>query len=215
MVPEDPTRRALSGELRIPKLSPRKKNWPAWKRPALWNPAEHGHLGQARTTGKDKPPSDLAERLFELTAEMAGVATTERACEMALNLAMVLIPCEAGCVVRGGVELTALRFIAAAGPAAAQVLGQDLPYGAGVLGACFETGLTIEVRDVAKDRRHWPTMDQVTGFQTRGVLCSPVRSGDQFYGAIELINPPERFHGWHIDVLESLCGSLAARLMEA
>jgi len=158
------------------------------------------------------PPDDLAERLFDLSMDVSGAGNPNEACRQALAVALELVPCEAGSVVRGAINDAALTFVAASGPAADQMIGQKLPFGKGLIGAAFDLGITIQVNDVAGDPRHAAAFDRATGFRTRGVLCVPVRTETEFYGAIELLNPPSRFMAWHVEVAETVARTLASTL---
>lgn len=158
-------------------------------------------------------PEDLAEQLFDLSAELSSATDAHDACRRALDLCLRLIPCEAGSVLRGGINDAALTFVAVAGPAADQLLNRQLPFGHGIVGASFDLGITIGVDDVGEDPRHASDFDQETGFRTRSVLCVPVQGREHYHGAIQLLNPISgRFVAWHRDAVEQLAASLASFL---
>lgn len=157
-------------------------------------------------------PSRLAERLFDLSAEIAGAAEPSSACHKALEVALSVVPCAAGSVLRGTLNDDALTFVAASGPAAKRLLGRKVPFGKGLVGAAYDQGVTIQVRDASSDHRHLAQFDRETGFETRAVVCVPVRAGDAFFGVIQLINPPGGFEPWHVEAVESVAGSLATTL---
>ena len=161
------------------------------------------------------PPNDLAERLFDVSMDIAMAGDVNSACSTALQIALDLVPCEAGSVLRGGINESELKFVAVSGPAASQLLGRAVPFGKGIAGATFDMGITIQVNDVAGDTRHDAKYDKETGFITRSVLCVPVRSQTDFYGCLQLLNPPKRFEGWHVEVAETVARSLAATLEAA
>jgi GAF domain-containing protein len=123
-----------------------------------------------------------------------------------------MVPAEAGSVLRGSINDDVLTFVAVAGPAANDLIGRKLRFGEGLVGACFDLGITIQVNDVAADPRHMPDIDRETGFRTRSVLCVPVRTDDAFFGAVQILNPPGRFQSWHVDVVEQVAKSLASTL---
>lgn len=175
-------------------------------------PAASAHL-RAPTTTEEAAPEDLAERLFDLTMELSDATDGHDACRRALDLCLQLVPCEAGSVLRGGLNDAHLTFVAVAGPAAGQLIGQRLPFGKGIVGASFDLGITIGVDDVADDPRHASDFDRETGFRTRSVLCVPVQGREQYHGAIQLLNPVSgRFVTWHRDTVEQLAASLASVL---
>lgn len=171
-----------------------------------------GHL-RAPTEAHEGPPDDLAERLFDLTMELSDATDGNDACRKALDICLQIVPCDAGSVLRGGLNDAGLTFVAVAGPAASQLLGRKLPFGRGIVGASFDLGITIGVDDVTSDPRHISDFDQETGFKTRSVLCVPVQGRQTYHGVIQLLNPATgRFVTWHRDTLEQLAASLASTL---
>jgi K+-sensing histidine kinase KdpD len=74
--------------------------------------------------------------------------------------------------------------------------GFRVPIDKGIVGACIAEGRTVRVDDVSRDERFFTSVDQKSGFQTVGVLCTPLfgRAGAAI-GAIEVLNPhaPEGF----------------------
>jgi putative methionine-R-sulfoxide reductase with GAF domain len=165
-------------------------------------------------------PADLAERLFDLSTDLYGADSGRAACRQALDILMQLVPCEAGSVLTGTRDHGELTFVAAAGPAAAKILGQKMHFGRGVVGASFDLGITILVQDVTRDDRHLPRFDEQTGFTTRSVLCVPLRQENAVFGALELINAtvshdrasPARFQAWHVEAMEAVALPLASIL---
>jgi len=123
-----------------------------------------------------------------------------------------LVPAEAASVLKGGLNDNALTFVAAAGPAANKLLNRRLKYGCGLVGASFDRGITIHSTNVAQDENHYDGVDQLTGFVTRDALCVPIRGPSHFFGVTQLLNSPNGFLPWHVDVVEQVCGSLATRL---
>ena len=51
-----------------------------------------------------------------------------------------------------------------------------IPPGKGIIGHVVATGETVCSHDVHQDGRHFPGIDQITGFQTRSLLAVPLRS---------------------------------------
>ena len=168
---------------------------------------------RAPTEAHEGPPEDLAERLFDLTFELSEATDGNDACRKALDICLQIVPCDAGSVLRGGLNDDGLTFVAVAGPAASQLLGRRLPFGRGIVGASFDLGITIGVDDVTADPRHISDFDHETGFKTRSVLCVPVQGRQTYHGVIQLLNPANgRFVTWHRDTLEQLAASLASTL---
>ncbi len=153
----------------------------------------------------------LAERLFELSMDMASV-TPNTACRQALDIILEVVPCEAGSVVRGSLNDTALTFVAASGPVARDLIGKKLAFGQGITGMTFDTGMTIIVNDVREDSRHFNRFDSETGFETRAVLTVPVRDQTATFGVIQLLNPERPFQSTDVEAVEMIAQSLGGAL---
>ncbi len=66
--------------------------------------------------------------------------------------------------------------------------GVKLPKGEGIAGHIMTTGESVIVEDVATDKRFSLRVDKFTGFKTRSIICSPLKTEDNIFGVIELIN---------------------------
>ena len=156
-------------------------------------------------------PSDLAERLFDLSFDINGESPNV-ACSKSLDLILEFVPCDAASVLRGTLNDVALTFVAVHGPVADSLLGRKVAFGDGLVGLCFDMGFPIQVRDVEHDERHLADIDEETGFTTREVLCVPVKNEHGTFGVIQLINPPASFEHWHVDTADTVSRTLASAL---
>ena len=206
-------------ELPPPEPSAPKRPRPAPKPPPSVKPTTMWSIPPDEVTEEEPPgvppPDDLAEQLFDLSTDLFVARNLPEAASMALDLLMKLIPCEAGSVLRGSRKEAELTFVACAGPAAKQLLGKKMNFGQGVVGACFDLGITILVHDVSQDTRHLDRFDKQTGFQTRSVLCVPLTQALATFGAIELINPEGRFQDWHVEAMETVARTLTQLITDA
>jgi putative ABC transport system ATP-binding protein len=64
-----------------------------------------------------------------------------------------------------------------------------IPFGSGIAGAVAESGQVIRVDDAYEDGRFNQEIDRISGFQTRSILCLPIknRSG-QVFAVAQLLN---------------------------
>ncbi len=69
-----------------------------------------------------------------------------------------------------------------------KLAGVRVPAGQGVVGHVVRTGQWEIVHDVAHDPRYYRKISEVTGFQTRSILCVPMIAKGRVIGAIELLN---------------------------
>lgn len=65
-----------------------------------------------------------------------------------------------------------------------------LKQGQGIVGRVVEEGEPVFVTDVTRDNRFFKTIDIMTGFETKSILCAPIKVQDKIVGAIEILNAP-------------------------
>jgi len=66
--------------------------------------------------------------------------------------------------------------------------GLRLRPGQGIAGWVAQHGEPLLIPDVRQDHRFHAQVDQATGFQTRSILCVPLKSKEQIIGVLEVIN---------------------------
>jgi hypothetical protein len=160
----------------------------------------------------EEEPETLAERLFDLSFDIAESNPPEAA-RLSLELIEEFVQCEAASIVRGTLNDTALTFLAASGPVGGSIIGKKVPFGKGLIGLCFDMGLTVQVNDVAREERHYNDLDRQTGFQTRSSLCVPIRDEEgNAFGVIQLLNPKAAFSDWNIETVETVARTLVGPL---
>ena len=84
--------------------------------------------------------------------------------------------------------------------------GVKLPKGEGIAGHIMTTGESVIVEDVATDKRFSLRVDKFTGFKTRSIICSPLKTDDNIFGVIELINriSDDNFTSQDLKILSSI-----------
>jgi serine phosphatase RsbU (regulator of sigma subunit) len=92
-----------------------------------------------------------------------------------------------------------------------------LPVGKGIAGAVAKTGETVRIDDAYADRRFDPSTDKRSGFQTRSILCAPIRSREgRTVGVFQLLNKHEgHFLPEDVEYLDSLSVHAALALENA
>ncbi|MCP4672428.1 MAG: HDOD domain-containing protein [Desulfobacula sp.] len=66
--------------------------------------------------------------------------------------------------------------------------GAKLPKGEGVAGYIMETGKSLIIEDVAKDKHFSMRADKYSGFKTQSIIGTPLKTDSKTFGVIELIN---------------------------
>ena len=85
-----------------------------------------------------------------------------------------------------------------------------LQIGEGIAGWVAQTGRSINVRDAYTDTRFNSDVDTRTGYQTRSILCQPIRNQDrEIIGVVQTLN---KRHGFFSSEDESLLSAIAAQV---
>ena len=170
-------------------------------------------------TGEDAlrtldPDTDLIEMdaFDSWLSDIDEAGSTIFACQAALAAAQMAVPCDSASVLL--LESRGLRFVAAAGPIATQLVGRYIPADAGAAGFAVQHRQVMVLRDVDDDSRHYGELDKETGYQTRNLGCVPVMANDSIFGVIEVLNFPDNdpYAGDGIAQLERVGRRLALRL---
>lgn len=64
-----------------------------------------------------------------------------------------------------------------------------VPKGKGIAGWVFEHGESLLIPDAYADARFYKDADRQTGFQTRSILCAPLKYGGELLGVLQVLNP--------------------------
>jgi K+-sensing histidine kinase KdpD len=91
-----------------------------------------------------------------------------------------------------------------------------LPVGEGIGGDVAQTGEYALVNDVRKDPRWNSSYDEKSGFQTRSMICVPMKFHGEILGIIELINKKEgEFTSRDLRILEILAAQTGGAIENA
>jgi Nif-specific regulatory protein len=88
-----------------------------------------------------------------------------------------------------------------------------IPDTAGVAANVVRTGQPAQVDDVRADPAWNPAVDTASGFQTRNLLCVPLKdSAGQPIGALEVMNKPDLFTSQDVETLQLLADQTSTAL---
>nr|NJM00965.1 HDOD domain-containing protein [Desulfobacula sp.] len=98
-----------------------------------------------------------------------------------------------------------------------KLTGTRLPKGEGIAGAIMESGDSLIIEDVEKDPRFSSRADRYTGFKTRSIIGTPLKTEDKVFGVIELINKinEDRFTPKDLKILSSIAEYAAIAIERA
>ncbi len=82
-----------------------------------------------------------------------------------------------------------LRYVAAAGAGAEEILGTRLSSGRGIAGFVAGSGQGLSVSDVRRDARFAHDVAEATGYIPTALMAVPIRSGDETLGVLTVLDP--------------------------
>ena len=136
--------------------------------------------------------NDLAAKLQRLieTIDIANVLT-EPLTQSIANLLQIsaadINSEEASVLIRDGDEGD-LRFLAAIGKVAEQLINMKVPAGKGIAGFVLSSGQPMAVSDVGSEESFYSEVDKTTGYSTQMILATPLRHNGEVIGVLEYIN---------------------------
>jgi len=109
-----------------------------------------------------------------------------------------------------------LYFAIAVGTASEALQNVRLKVGEGIAGHVAKYGERLIVPDVMSDQRFAKRIDEMTKWETRSIICFPLRSRLRILGVIQLVNVDmEHFGDQEVFFLQSLCDYAAIAIENA
>ena len=94
---------------------------------------------------------------------------------------------EASVIVRDG-DQGDMKFLAAIGKVAEQLLDVKIPSGKGIAGFVFSSGQPMAITNVGEEDSFYAEVDKQTGYSTQTILATPLRYDGEIIGVLEYIN---------------------------
>lgn len=116
------------------------------------------------------------QALVEIVSQLTATLDRDELLRRIMNYACDLLEVEAASIWLIDRERNDLVLHIAGGRHSERVESLRVPQGQGIIGHVIETGETVVVNDVRHDHRFYQGLDQRSGFQTRAILCVPLRS---------------------------------------
>jgi len=109
--------------------------------------------------------------------------------EQTLRTALETVDAEAGSLLLADPKTEQLTFRHVVGDKAEVLRGLSIPWDKGLAGAVFFSGRPEIVVDAKNDTRHYPNIDELTGFRTRDMIVLPLQQwGRKPIGVLEVMN---------------------------
>jgi len=129
------------------------------------------------------------EAIDRLTATSAAGSLADEPLLTALaRTATVVLEAQAASIALHRSADDRLVFVAAAGPAAGEVVGLSIDAAAGIAGYAFATGQPLAVADVSADPRFDRTIAEATGYVPRSLLATPLIDDQGAIGVLEVLD---------------------------
>jgi signal transduction histidine kinase len=147
-----------------------------------------GAIVKARLLEETQQRAHQLTTLNEITQQLTSTLELGPLLQNILENAVGILNCEAGSLFLVDEQTDELVFKATVGPVAANLIGQRLPAGTGIIGRAVQTrGPVIENEDQRSASR-FKGIDQQTGFVSRSLMAVPLQAKDNITGVIEVIN---------------------------
>jgi Nif-specific regulatory protein len=126
------------------------------------------------------------ESLIEISQLMMSTVEPDALIRVILGSARRLFEAEACSIAVIDESANQLAFAFSAG--GAEVGSFRMALGQGIVGCVAQTGEGIICRDSSEDPRFFAGVDHETGYQTKSLMCAPLRQRGELIGAIEVLN---------------------------
>ncbi len=147
--------------------------------------------------------------IYHMMLEFTSSADINRTLHQGLDYIRTQIGAEAASFFYLHAEREILRCEACIGPI--DITGLELQANQGIVGAVTQSDEMRFVPDVSKDLDFSRSVDAITGFDTRSMMCVPVSGNGNKFGAIQLINRQDGNYFSASDAaLVSVCAKSAA-----
>jgi HD-GYP domain-containing protein (c-di-GMP phosphodiesterase class II) len=109
-----------------------------------------------------------------------------------------------------------LVFKIVRGEKAFPLMGTSLEIGKGLTGWAAEKGLAVRSNDVLKDDRFNPDYDALTGFETRSIMCIPLKTKESVIGMLVLLNKKNEhpYRSRDEEIITYLAGQAAISILK-
>ncbi len=99
-----------------------------------------------------------------------------------------IIKCEGWSLLLLNKEQDKLIFEASKGTIGSKLQGKEMPADAGIVGYVLKNNFPVLINDVSRDKLKYEDIDLTYNFNTRSIICIPLKSRGITIGAIEIVN---------------------------
>lgn len=148
-----------------------------------------GAIVKARLLQETQQRARQLSTLNEITRQLTSTLELGPLLQNILENAVGILNCEAGSLLLLDEQSKELVFKVTVGPVAANLIGQRLPAGTGIVGRAVQTrSPVIENEEQSATSKKFNGVDQQTGFVSRSLMAVPLQVKDRVTGVVEVIN---------------------------
>lgn len=146
-----------------------------------------GAIVKARLLEETQQRARQLSTLNEITRQLTSTLELGPLLQNILENAVGILNCEAGSLFLVDEQTGELVFKVTVGPVAANLVGQRLPPGTGIVGRAVQMRQPLIENEKQRSNR-FGGIDQQTGFVSRALMAVPLQVKDRITGVIEVIN---------------------------
>ena len=147
-----------------------------------------GAIVKARLLQETQQRAHQLSTLNEITRQLTGTLELEPLLQNILENAVGILNCEAGTLFLVDEQTDELVFKVTVGPVAANLMGQRLAAGTGIVGRAVQIRGPVIENEENRSSNRFGGIDQQTGFVSRALMAVPLQVKDRVIGVIEVIN---------------------------
>ena len=147
-----------------------------------------GAIVKARLLEETQQRAHQLSTLNEITRQLTSTLELGPLLQNILENAVGILNCEAGSLFLVDEQTKELVFKVTVGPVAANLIGQRLPAGTGIVGRAVQTRAPVIENEEQRSASRFKGVDQQTGFVSRSLMAVPLQVKDRVTGVVEVIN---------------------------
>ncbi|MCX7919074.1 MAG: HD domain-containing protein [bacterium] len=172
---------------------------------------------QTLVKDKRKETISILETLLQCSNVLNSTLHEEEIFAMVMDMSKSLLNAEASSLFVISPTGTELYAKTARGKKGELIQGVTLKLGQGIAGWVAKTGKPLLVPNVAKSKYFNPSFDSKSGFETKSIICVPLKRKDKCIGCLEVINKKDgkEFTLQDQAILSALADQIAIALQNA
>ncbi|GAB4539011.1 MAG: hypothetical protein Fur002_03450 [Anaerolineales bacterium] len=147
-----------------------------------------GAIVKARLLEETQQRARQLSTLNEITRQLTSTLELEPLLQNILESAVGILNSEAGSLFLVDEQTGELVFKVTVGPVAANLVGQRLPPGTGIVGRAVQLREPLIENEPQKSNSRFVGIDKQTGFVSRALMAVPLQVKDRVIGVVEVIN---------------------------